>query len=53
MKRASLNNLQQASQDTEQAEGKKPEPIGLPLQIPVEGFKRSEQSDNNTGVDET
>lgn len=49
LKRASLNNLQQASQDAEQAAGKKPESIELPPQVPVEGFKSPEQSDNTGG----
>jgi len=46
LKRASLNNLQQASQDAEQAAEKKPESIELPPQVPSEGFNSLEQSGN-------
>jgi len=49
LKRASVGNLQQASQDAEQAAEKKPESIELPPQVPAEGFKNPEQIDNTGG----
>ncbi|KAF8424971.1 hypothetical protein EV426DRAFT_75617 [Tirmania nivea] len=49
LKRASLSNLQQASQDAEYVAEKKPESIELPPQVPVENFKNAEQSDNTAG----